>query len=150
MTRRPPPLALAVGAAAAQHMIGPVRCPTMTSRIAACTVAIGAAALLARPVVAFRQAGTTVDPREHAVSDTLVTTGANTISRNPMYLGMAGLLTARAVARRSMAALLPVVAFVAWIDRAQIPAEERHLQQRFGHEYERYAARVPRWLRPLK
>ncbi len=149
MTRRPPPLALAVGAAAAQHMIGPARRPTMTSRIAAATVAIGAATLLVRPVVAFRQAGTTVDPREQAVSDRLVTTGANAISRNPMYVGMAGLLTARAVARRSTPALLPVVAFVAWIDRAQIPAEEHHLQQRFGNEYERYAARVPRWLRPL-
>ena len=121
----------------------------MTSRIAASAVAIGAAALLVGPVVAFRQAGTTVDPREQAVSDTLVTTGADTISRNPMYVGMAGLLTARAVAGRSLPALLPVVAFAAWIDRVQIPAEEHHLQQRFGNEYERYAARVPRWLRPL-
>ncbi|MEG9224611.1 methyltransferase family protein [Aeromicrobium sp. Sec7.5] len=149
MTRRPPPLAVAAGAVVAQYMIGPARRPTRSSRIAAAAVAVGAAALLVRPIVAFRQAGTTVDPREQAASDTLVTTGANAISRNPMYVGMAGLLTARAIARRSMPALLPVVAFVAWIDRVQIPAEEHHLQQRFGNEYEHYTARVPRWLRPL-
>lgn len=64
-----------------------------------------------------------------------------------MYVGMAGLLLARAVARRSWVAVLPVFGFVAVIDRMQIPAEEAAMAELFGHDYADYAVRVPRWLR---
>lgn len=77
---------------------------------------------------------------------TLVTDGMFRRTRNPMYVGIAGGLLAHALYRRSWAATLPVVAFVAAIDRLQIPAEERALRARFGPEYESYTREVPRWV----
>jgi protein-S-isoprenylcysteine O-methyltransferase Ste14 len=76
----------------------------------------------------------------------LVTTGVNAVSRNPMYVGMAGLLVANAMRRGSWTALLPVAVFTVVIDRLQIAAEEPALLANFGAEYEAYRASVPRWL----
>ena len=76
----------------------------------------------------------------------LVTSGANTVSRNPMYVGMAGLLLAHAVWRGSWTALLPLAGFVVFIDRAQIQAEETALLEKFGATYEAYKATTPRWI----
>jgi protein-S-isoprenylcysteine O-methyltransferase Ste14 len=63
-----------------------------------------------------------------------------------MYVGMAGLLAAHALWRRSWAALGPVAVFVALIDRLQIQAEESALAVTFGADYEVYRAASPRWL----
>ena len=63
-----------------------------------------------------------------------------------MYVGMAGLLAAHALWRRSWTALIPVAVFVALIDRLQIQAEESALAVTFGAEYEAYRAASPRWL----
>ncbi len=76
----------------------------------------------------------------------LVTSGANTISRNPMYVGMAGLLLAHAAWRGSWAALLPLGGFVVFIDRVQIQAEEAALLEKFGADYDAYREAAPRWI----
>ena len=76
----------------------------------------------------------------------LVTTGVNELSRNPMYVGMAGLLVANALRLRSWTAVLPLAVFTGVIDRVQIAAEEPALLANFGAEYEAYRASVPRWL----
>lgn len=81
-------------------------------------------------------------------ASSLVTDGVLGYTRNPMYLALAGALTAHAVARGSWAGLLPVVGFVLAVDRGQIAAEEAALRARFGPEYEAYARRVPRWIGP--
>jgi protein-S-isoprenylcysteine O-methyltransferase Ste14 len=94
----------------------------------------------------FRRRGTTVEPFRPESASVLVTTGANSISRNPMYLGMAGLLVAHAVWRGSWEALLPVAGFIVLIDRLQIRAEESALTRKFGAEYDDYRAASPRWL----
>jgi protein-S-isoprenylcysteine O-methyltransferase Ste14 len=94
----------------------------------------------------FRRSGTTVEPFRPEDASVLVTSGANAISRNPMYLGMAGLLVAHAVWRGSLVALFPVAGFVVLIDRLQIRAEESALADKFGAEYEAYRAASPRWL----
>jgi protein-S-isoprenylcysteine O-methyltransferase Ste14 len=36
--------------------------------------------------------------------------------------------------------------YIAYVDRFQVPAEERALRVRFGPEYEAYQGRVARWL----
>ena len=94
----------------------------------------------------FRRQGTTVDPFDPARASALVTTGANAVSRNPMYVGMAGLLVANALRRGSWKALLPVAGFTLVIDRVQIAAEETALLAHFGADYEAYLRAVPRWL----
>ena len=94
----------------------------------------------------FRQSDTTLEPFQPDRTSVLVTSGANAISRNPMYLGMAGLLLAHAVWRGSWTGLLPLVGFVVFIDRAQIQAEETALLEKFGAAYEAYQATTPRWI----
>ncbi len=76
----------------------------------------------------------------------LVTGGPLQFSRNPMYVGMAGVLTAHAIARGRWPAGLPVIGFVAVIDRGQIPPEEAALVDNFGPAFTAYAEQVPRWL----
>jgi protein-S-isoprenylcysteine O-methyltransferase Ste14 len=94
----------------------------------------------------FRASGTTLNPFDPAQASVLVTSGPNAISRNPMYVGLTGLLVANAVRRGSWTALAPVAVFVLVIDRFQIESEESALLARFGAEYEAYQAAVPRWL----
>lgn len=94
----------------------------------------------------FRRSGTTVDPLHPESASVLVTSGANALTRNPMYVGMAGLLVSHAIWRRSWVALAPVAVFVALIDRLQIQAEESALTDTFGAEFDAYRAATPRWL----
>lgn len=142
---RIPPIAALIASAAAQSALGTSR-PGRARRALACTVGAGAAALLTSSVLHFRRQQTTVNPLDPSEASSLVTDGPNAISRNPMYLGMTGLLSARALWRGSPASWLPVATFVAWIDRAQIRPEESALKAQFGQDYASYVARVPRWI----
>lgn len=143
--RRVPPAALWAAAAAAQRLLTDDR-GTSTSRLASLAAAAPSTWMLGGAVGEFRRRNTTVNPIAVDHVSTLVESGPNEISRNPMYVGMAGLLAAHAVARRSPSSLAPAVLFVLAIDRFQIPPEEEALKARFGQAYETYAARVPRWL----
>lgn len=144
--RRMPPLGLAALAGLAQHAMA--RKISVSSGRAACAGVLTAssAGLLGASVLQFRRLNTTVNPVDPPQSASLVTTGVNGFSRNPMYVGMAGLLVAHAVLRGSWIGSLPVGGFILAIDRCQIPAEETALQAHFGEEYATYRARVPRWL----
>jgi len=95
---------------------------------------------------AFRRAGTTVDPLDPRRASALVTGGIFHYTRNPMYVGVVLALAGWGLRLGDVAALLGVPAFVAWMDRLQIPAEERALRELFGAEYERYCRTVRRWL----
>jgi len=110
------------------------------------TVSLASMSMAGAAASRFRRSGTTLEPFHPDHASVLVTTGANSISRNPMYVGLAGLLVANAIWRGSWAALAPVAGFVVLIDRLQIKAEESALLQEFGAEYEAYRAISPRWL----
>ena len=110
------------------------------------TVSLSSALIAGAAAIRFRRFGTTVEPLHPDRASVLVTTGANSISRNPMYVGMAGLLVANGIRRGSWTALVPVAGFVVIIDRLQIEAEESALLEKFGAEYEAYRAASPRWL----
>lgn len=97
-------------------------------------------------VRAFRRARTTVDPLRPERAAVLVSDGIFGRTRNPMYVALAVALLAWAVWLSHLLAPVGVVAFVLWMDRLQIPAEERALRASFGEEFERYCARVRRWL----
>lgn len=92
----------------------------------------------------FKLRQTTVKPFEP--SSTLVTEFPFSISRNPMYLGVTLMLLGVALLLGSASALFPVVAFGILMDLRFIRVEERMLAQRFGEEWDRYRARVRRWL----
>ncbi|MFG5779717.1 methyltransferase family protein [Comamonas sp. J-3] len=108
-------------------------------------VALGGAADLSG-LLAFRRHRTTVNPLAPQNSSTVVQDGIYRYSRNPMYLGMALLLTAWAVWLAQPACLLVLPLFVGYITRFQILPEERILQARFGTPYQDYLRRVRRWL----
>ena len=97
-------------------------------------------------LIAFVRRHTTINPLKPSNTSALVTSGVYRVTRNPMYLGMACLLTAWAVWLGALWPWLGPVAFVLYIARFQIRPEERVLTALFGQTYTDYTHRVRRWL----
>ncbi len=143
--RIPPPAALAAAAVAQRVIAGRSRM-TRTSKLGSALVGGASAWMLSGAVLRFVGAGTSLDPHRVDAASTLVIDGWHRRSRNPMYLGFAGILLSHAIARRSLAAVIPAAAFVAYLDRFQVPVEEAALRAKFADRYTAYADAVPRWL----
>lgn len=92
----------------------------------------------------FKKFETTVKPFEQ--STTLVTAFPFSISRNPMYLGVALMLLGVALLLGTLSSLVPVLVFPYLMDRIFIRAEEQMLAATFGTEWERYRSMVRRWI----
>lgn len=145
---RPPPPLLAIAAGLTQTALTKGAHSPPASRVAAAVAVTTVSGTLAAVAAGqFRRQGTTLEPINPGLASVLVTTGANSVSRNPMYVGLAGLLTANALRLGSWKALLPAAAFILVID-CQIAVEESALLANFGADYEAYRATVPRWLGP--
>ena len=115
-------------------------------RAVALVLALVGAAVALAGVAEFRRARTTVNPLRPERASALVVSGIFRWTRNPMYLGLAIVLLGWAWYLAHPLAALGVPAFVAWMNRSQIPREERALEQLFGAEFVRYKSRVRRWL----
>ncbi len=148
MTRVPPPLVAVAAAVAQRALTGPTPRPTAGRAALTAGIALASFSMAGATARLFRRSGTTVDPVHPDRASALVTTGPNSISRNPMYVGLAGLLLANAAWRGSWAGLVPVAGFVLLIDRIQVEAEESALLAKFGAEYESYRGSTPRWIGP--
>ena len=144
--RIPPPLIALAAAAGQRALTREASPPGAARRTAAAVTAAGSVGMLAWASQRFRASGTTVDPLRPERASALVSTGPFAFTRNPMYVGMAGLLVAHSFARGSAKALVPAAAFVAVIDRVQIPPEEAAMASLFGADYDAYRGRVPRWI----
>jgi protein-S-isoprenylcysteine O-methyltransferase Ste14 len=143
----PPPL-IALGAGFVQRSVAPERSPGLVRKVAAVGLGAASVGLLGATAAAFRRHGTTVEPFDPSKASSLVTDGPNAFTRNPMYVGMAGVLAAHALGRGGWLTPLPVIAFIAVIDRVQIHPEEQALRALFGEDYAAYCDRVPRWIGP--
>jgi protein-S-isoprenylcysteine O-methyltransferase Ste14 len=110
--------------------------------IGALLVAAGLALAVAA-AVEFRRARTTIIPHEEPSA--IVTSGVYRLSRNPIYLGDALILTGLGLRWDSVLALVLVPVFVAVVTARFIVPEEGRLKARFGAEYAAWAARVRRW-----
>jgi len=97
-------------------------------------------------VLNFKSAATTINPLRPENTSSLVTRGFYTISRNPMYLGMAIMLTGAVLIFRSLSPVLMPVLFCIVVTFMQIIPEEKVLDELFGEEYQRYKKQVPRWV----
>jgi len=95
---------------------------------------------------AFHHARTTPNPLRPEKASALVTGGIYRHTRNPMYVALAIALLAWVVWLGHVLATFGVVAFIGWMDRLQIPAEERALRALFGDEFVHYCSEVRRWL----
>lgn len=92
----------------------------------------------------FSKADTTIIPFEE--SSKLVQSGLFGYSRNPIYLGMATLLTGVAVVLGSVLPFVLVPLFMWLIQHNFIVHEEAMLEETFGEEYRQYKKKVRRWL----
>jgi protein-S-isoprenylcysteine O-methyltransferase Ste14 len=107
-------------------------------------MAVAALALLGISIATFWRARTTILPNRAVTF--LALGGPYRWSRNPMYLGMVLLYLGLTVLVDSPWPLAPLPAVVALIDRYVIRREERHLEARFGADYDAYRRRVRRWI----
>lgn len=79
------------------------------------------------------------------VTGNLYTEGPYAYSRNPQYVGMIIGLVGFALLVNSVWVTMLVAVHIGWV--LLLPyAEEPHLQEEFGDEYERYRTRVPRFI----
>jgi protein-S-isoprenylcysteine O-methyltransferase Ste14 len=95
-------------------------------------------------LVTFRVARTTTVPGK--ASSRLVSWGPYRFSRNPMYVGLTVAYLGEAAMLRQVwpVFLLPLI--VGYLNWVVIPVEESKLKEVFGEEYDRYRARVRRWV----
>ncbi|WP_158220941.1 isoprenylcysteine carboxylmethyltransferase family protein [Kineosporia sp. R_H_3] len=112
----------------------PVTVACMAAGVAGTALAEEGVRFLGRDLTPF------VDPKDGAH---LQTAGPYEISRNPVYAGLLVAGAAFAVLRRRPE---PLVAFAALAAVLHVKSgvEEQRLRDRFGEEYEVYAARTPR------
>ncbi len=75
----------------------------------------------------------------------LVSGGLYRFTRNPTFVGQAGLLAGVAMAVPSLPTLLALILFL-WSARTQVISEEAALRTAIGPDYERYCKSVPRWI----
>jgi protein-S-isoprenylcysteine O-methyltransferase Ste14 len=92
----------------------------------------------------FRRARTAIVPFKPVTA--LVTSGPYRLSRNPMYVGMAGFLLGAAVFLGSVTPFIVLPSFVGLIRERFILAEEAMLERAFGAIYLDYKIKVRRWL----
>ncbi|MBB5766412.1 protein-S-isoprenylcysteine O-methyltransferase Ste14 [Xanthomonas arboricola] len=112
----------------------------------ALVLACAGVALNGLPKLAFKRAGTTVNPLRPSLATQLITGGVYRYSRNPMYVGHAAMLLGWTLYLHHAVALLAVPLFVLYVTRFQIKPEERQLALRFPGVYADFCARVRRWL----
>ena len=150
MELRIPPVAVAVLFAAAMWSIArvtpPQNLPPALTAVAAALFTLGSGVVGIAGIMAFRRAGTTVNPLQPENSTALVVDGIYRYTRNPMYLALLMLLFAWGIALSNPWSMLAAWVFIPYMNRFQIIPEERAMMRMFGAEFARYASRVRRWI----
>jgi protein-S-isoprenylcysteine O-methyltransferase Ste14 len=100
--------------------------------------------LMALALVEFRRHRTTVIP--HKGASALVTSGIYRLSRNPIYLGDALILSGLCLAWDCLPALILVPAFMFLISNRFIRPEEDRLRTAFGTDFASWSTRTRRWI----
>jgi len=112
-------------------------------------VTIGTILALAGGVLAvaaerrFKEVGTNVPPWKPSLN--LATGGIYTRLRNPMYVGLMLLVAGIGIGLASDWTLLLLVPTAIILHYGVVLREERYLEKKFGEDYRRYKAKVPRW-----
>ncbi len=97
-------------------------------------------------ILNFRKVRTTVNPLRPENTSSLITEGLYSMTRNPMYLGMAIMLTGAAFIMRCLSPLPMPLVFCLVVTVMQILPEEKTLERLFGDEYRHYKRSVGRWV----
>lgn len=136
------PAALLAVWGAAVEMAGPLRLLTL---VAGAVLIVAGAGMLVWTIGLFHREGRgTLSPTDPTRA--LVVTGPYRHVRNPMFTGVLAILLGEALAARSLVLLGWFALFFTFL-AVMIPAsEEPRLARRFGEDYTRYRAHVPRWI----
>ena len=102
--------------------------------------------ILISAVRLFKKDKTTVNPLSPEQATKLVTDGIFKYSRNPMYLGMALVLTSIAVFFNLLGGIILIALFCAYITRFQIIPEERAMRDLFSDDFDKYIKETRRWV----
>ena len=94
----------------------------------------------------FFKRKTTPNPFVPKNASKLVTSGLYRYTRNPMYLGLAIVLTGWAIYLGSLSPFLLIPIFIVVLTVQQICPEEEILSEKFGQDYIDYKESVRRWL----
>lgn len=100
--------------------------------------------LLASANITLRRRKTPPEPWKPSVE--LVQDGPYRLTRNPIYLSFAIIYVGASFIFNSAFALIMLIPVMIIFERGQIPREEHYLKERFGEEYDRYKAKVRRWV----
>lgn len=136
-------LALHIGAAWVLSLISPAVFGSVGRSLGVGLIVLGAL-VMGAAVVQMALARTTVIPRRNPSA--LVTGGVFGLSRNPIYLADAVILTGAILWLDAVLALPLVFSFVWLIGTRFIRDEEARLTEAFGPEFDLWAARVRRWV----
>lgn len=146
----PPPLIYAAGFALgliAQYL-DPMPLTAMLPRVVRIALVVAllcyGAALGIAALLSFRRAGTAVEPWKPSTA--LVANGPYRFSRNPIYVGMAAVVLALALALDNAWVIVFLVPTLVAIRYGVIAREEAYLERKFGDGYRRYKQSVRRWL----
>jgi protein-S-isoprenylcysteine O-methyltransferase Ste14 len=105
---------------------------------------VAAGVLLAMAAVrCFRSVGTNVPPWQPALA--LATDGVYQWLRNPMYVGLGLLVAGIGIGLGSDWTLILLVPAAGLMHTGVVQREERYLEAKFGDDYRRYKASVPRY-----
>ena len=102
--------------------------------------------ILVSAVRLFRKDETTVNPLSPEQATKLVTDGIFKYSRNPMYLGMAIVLSSIAVFFNLLGGIILIALFCAYITKFQIIPEERAMRDLFSDDFDKYLKETRRWV----
>ncbi len=92
----------------------------------------------------FLKAGTPINPYKPSVK--IVRSGIYGRTRNPMYLGMIGILLAVSLIFSLDWGVIATALLWALFHRGVVLREEAYLTEKFGADYEAYLAETRRWL----
>ena len=102
--------------------------------------------LLLPAAFSFWKNKTTVNPLVPEKATVLVVEGVYKYTRNPMYLGMAAILSACGVCLSNPLNFLVLGLYMYVMTLIQIRPEERALEKLFEEQFVEYSQRVRRWL----
>lgn len=117
--------------------------------MAIAVIAMGTAIYLSTAFWGFALTGGGT-PAPIAPTKTLVVSGLHRYVRNPMYIGVALVIGGQAWLFHSVHIAIYLVCFLVIVNFFVLFYEEPTLRRQFGDEYERYRARVPRWIPKLR
>jgi protein-S-isoprenylcysteine O-methyltransferase Ste14 len=112
---------------------------------AAAVIAIGISIYLYTAFWGFAMIGGGT-PAPIAPTQVLVVRGLHRFVRNPMYLGVALIIGGQAWFYHSRHILIYMACMLLTAHAFVVLYEEPTLRKQFGEEYDRYRARVPRWI----